>query len=64
MVPLDWPETYYYLVHQHNPEDQIRVVVIDSYVLFSLCCDPQGLILKTCMFSNGWSTTAYMVSPQ
>ena len=34
---LDWPETYYYPVHQHNPEDWIRVVVIDFYVLFSLC---------------------------
>ena len=22
---LDWPETYYYLVHQHDPEDWIRV---------------------------------------
>ena len=37
---LDWSETYYYLVHQHDPEDWIRVVVIDSYVLFSLCHHP------------------------
>ena len=59
---LDWPDTYYYLDHQHDPEDQIRMVVIDSYVLFSLSHHPQVLILKTGMFLNGWSTTSYMVS--
>ena len=30
----DQPETYHYPVHKHDPEDWIRVVVIDSYVLF------------------------------
>ena len=39
-ILLAWPETYYYPVHQHDPEDWIRVVVIDFYVLFSLCCHP------------------------
>ena len=39
---LDQPETYYYPVHQHNPEDWIRVVVIDFYILFSPCCHPPG----------------------
>ena len=37
---LDQPETYYYPVHQHDPEDWIRVVVIDFYVLFLLCHHP------------------------
>ena len=37
----DWPKTYYYPVHQHNPEDQLRVVVIDSYALFSLVIPPR-----------------------
>ena len=58
----DRPETYYYPVHQYDPEDQIGVVVIDFCVLFLLHHHPQGLNLKTGMFLNGCSITSYMMS--
>ena len=54
---LDQAETYYYPVHQHDPEDWIRVVVIDFYVLFLLCCHPPSFDfvnwhVPECLFYN------------